>query len=68
MEKERWETLMESIDEARGDVMLLRQCVLGMMERRRCSQLELDTLWRLSDYLNQHLWDIRAMVRRGRRK
>lgn len=61
MSQKRQNDLLKRIDEARGDVMLLRQCVLHMMETGRCTQLELDTLWRLSDYLNQHLWDIRIL-------
>lgn len=64
MDQERKKDLMDSIHEARGDVLLLRQCVLRIMEKGRCSQLELDTLWRLSDYLNQHLWDIHTLARR----
>lgn len=64
MDQERKKDLMDSIHEARGDVLLLRRCVLRIMEKGRCSQLELDTLWRLSDYLNQHLWDIHTLAQR----
>lgn len=64
MDEKRQKDLLDSVHEARGDVLLLRQCILHIMEKGSCSQLELDTLWRLSDYLNQHLWEIHTLVQR----
>ena len=58
---ERWTNLQEALRDAEEDLFLLRcalRCLMGGEERG-----ELGGLWRLSDYLRQHMGDIRRQCR-----
>ena len=58
---ERWADLQEAIREAEEEVLLLRcvlRCLLEEDEGR-----ELTSLWRLTDYLEQHVGEIRLLSR-----
>lgn len=55
----RFFCLAESVGEAQEDLMLLRLCLKGMMENHSGQALsELRCLWRISDYIEQHILDI----------
>ena len=61
LESERQTDLQEALREAEEELFLLRcalQCLMGEGEDR-----ELTSLWRLSDYLMQHMVDIRQLSR-----
>ena len=58
--EEREEELRRVMDEAMGEVLLLRRCLEPMLGR---GGLELETVWGLTDYLDQHLRDIRLLAR-----
>ena len=53
----------ESLEEAEEELFLLRCALRCMMEEERSRELE--SLWRLTDYLRQHLGDLRALGIRG---
>ena len=58
---ERWPNLQEALREAEEELFLLR-CVLQCLMAAGEGQ-ELTSLWRLSDYLRQHIGDIRRLCR-----
>ena len=58
---ERWPDLQEALCEAEEELFLLR-CVLHCLMEAGEGQ-ELTSLWRLSDYLRQHIGDIRRLCR-----
>ena len=55
------ECLQETLQDLREDAALLRLALLGA--RVSIDRLTLDCLLRLSDYLNQHVDDLRVLCR-----
>ena len=60
-ESGRQTELQEALRDAEEDLFLLRCALRCLMEREE--RLELGGLWRLSDYLRQHMGDIRRLSR-----
>ena len=58
---EQEENLREALQDLREDAALLRLALLGA--RVSIDRLTLDCLLRLSDYLNQHVDDLRVLCR-----
>lgn len=53
----------ETLSDLREDVMLLRYCLRGLLEDAEGQgEKELQCLWRLSDYLEQHVGDVERML------
>ena len=65
LESGRQTDLQEILQDAEEELFLLRcalRCLMEDMEGGR----ELRGLWRLTDYLEQHMGDIRLLCRQGR--
>ena len=60
-ESGRQTDLQEALRDAEEDLFLLRCALRCLMEGEE--RLELGGLWRLSDYLRQHMGDIRRLSR-----
>ena len=56
MREEMCRAYRESLTEAEEEVFLLRCGLRWLMEER--GSRELKSLWRLTDYLQQHLWEL----------
>ena len=56
MREEMCRAYRESLTEAEEEVFLLRCGLRWLMEER--GSRELTSLWRLTDYLQQHLWEL----------
>lgn len=55
--------LQDTLFDLRGDVILIRLCLQGLMEEAKGSRLEeLYCLWRLSDYLEQHVGEVENLL------
>ena len=59
--EERVNNLQEALRDAEEDLFLLRCALRCLMEGEERG--ELGGLWRLSDYLHQHMGDIRRLSR-----
>ena len=56
-------TLQDAMSSLSEDILLLRLCLQGLMEEAKGHHLqELYCLWRLSDYLEQHLGEIESLL------
>lgn len=55
--------LQDTLTDLRGDVILLRLCLQGLLEDAKGRRAEeLCCLWRLSDYLEQHVGEVESLL------
>ena len=56
-------TVNEAMTDLRGDVILLRLCLQGLLDGAKGRRAEeLCCLWRLSDYLEQHVGEVEKFL------
>lgn len=56
-------TLEDAMSGLQEDVLLIRLCLQGLMEEAHGRRLdELSCLWRLSDYLEQHVGEVETLL------
>ena len=58
---ERLESLQEALRDAEEELFLLRCALRCLMEE--CGGREVTSLWRLTDYLEQHMGEIQLLCR-----
>ena len=57
------QTLQDTLIDLRGDVTLLRLCLRALLDSAKGrSEEELCCLWRLSDYLEQHVGEVESLL------
>ncbi len=56
-------TLNDAMTDLRGDVILLRLCLQGLLsDAKGCQAEKLCCLWRLSDHLEQHVGEVEQLI------